>query len=56
MEISSVRILQALCLVAVAVNADVHDPESWQPLLHGDFFQGAKSPFGGSGFGFLGGG
>ncbi|CAG9768601.1 unnamed protein product [Ceutorhynchus assimilis] len=59
MEFSSVRLLQTFYVViaVVAVNADVHDPESWQPLLHGDYFNGpTKPPFGNDGFGLLGGG
>ncbi|KAL1514175.1 hypothetical protein ABEB36_003474 [Hypothenemus hampei] len=57
MKISSVRFLQTFCALIVTVTGDVHDPESWQPLLHNDFFHGpAKSSFGSGGFGLLGGG
>lgn len=54
MEFFTIRFLQTFCLVLV-VNADVHDHDSWQPLLHSELYQGAKTSYGGGGFGLFGG-
>lgn len=54
MKVSS--LLQVLCFVSATVNADIHDPDSWQPLVHADYFRAPiKSSYGGGGFGLLGG-
>ncbi|XP_066150636.1 uncharacterized protein b6 [Euwallacea fornicatus] len=50
-------LLQVLCLIAATAKADIHDPESWQPLVPAGYYHAQpKESYGELGFGLLGGG